>query len=688
MVASDPNYNSSYYGAGPTHRRWKGKAREVTEGSGGQDGVVIPLTMTGSGFLDVAYTVPVRLGGSKELLLQVDTGSSDLWVVSSSCSSKLCKQAGGNVYDPSSSTSTGQDFEIKYILGSVKGPIVWDEVELGGYTISNQALAAATEVLDEPISSSFNGILGLALPRNSIIASQLTTTTSDSPDGAALAANLFGITPPESSPGANFYSLSLSRPDSKKPSALLSIGRHPAEFVSSDEDEARIKYISLLSERTGTLFWKTGVRDISVWVNGEQHTIDMGQSGTGSAFPSAIIDSGVPLLLTTSKIANAIYGAINVQPASDGKYYVPCTTPLNMSMTFENDTIVPLHPLDLTTYPSQGAQDSTSCVGLIQAADGFLGSARSIADFILGVPFMRNAYTVMAYEQPEADGSFSDSTHRAPIRPALGLLPLTDPTKALDEFNTIRVLNRPLPDSPSGGNTNKGTSAASESKGGISVGIGVLIGVLSFFGLCTILFGIRWWITRRKWQRSNQEIRDFNEKSFFGGLALGGASSKKEGGAYELTARSEDDAEMLDAATLTEDQLRQQRHQAYLARQNHPQPDEFGALPVPQRRMPKRYLSDDTNLTRVQSMLYDDPWDPATAIGWGDGMPSKDPTKHVSVDSIHIHADRPPSGREFGALHDRTSSYSTAPLLAQRESMAGIGTAAARASMIHPDTPS
>ena len=35
---------------------------------------------------------------------------------------------------------TGMNFSIPYLSGSAAGPIVWDQVTIGGYTINNQAL--------------------------------------------------------------------------------------------------------------------------------------------------------------------------------------------------------------------------------------------------------------------------------------------------------------------------------------------------------------------------------------------------------------------------------------------------------------------------------------------------------------------------------------------------------------------
>ena len=83
---------------------------------------------------------------------------------------------------------------------------------------------------------------------------------------------------------------------------------------------------------------------------------------------------------------------------------------------------------------------------------------------ILGVPFLRNVYTVMAYAAPDENGSF---------------VPVNDSNKII--IPRLGLLSR-------GGN--------------LSVGIVVLIGILSFFGLCCALFVARWFIIRRTYRKT------------------------------------------------------------------------------------------------------------------------------------------------------------------------------------------
>jgi Eukaryotic aspartyl protease len=162
--------------------------------------------------------------------------------------------------------------------------------------------------------------------------------------------------------------MTLARPGSDRVPSLMAIGRHPTNDPSGvlkESDVERIQYSTLVSERLGTLFWKTSLRELVVWVNGEPHPIDLPRGGTGSVFPTAILDSGVPLIFTTSTIANAIYGAVGVSPSADGQYFVPCGTPLNVTVRLDDREGVALHPLDLTADPPDDNR-AAFCVGLIQ----------------------------------------------------------------------------------------------------------------------------------------------------------------------------------------------------------------------------------------------------------------------------------------------------------------------------------
>ena len=121
---------------------------------------------------------------------------------------------------------------------------------------------------------------------------------------------------------------------------------------------------------------------------------------------------------------------------------------------------------------------------------------------ILGVPFLRNVYTVLAHDVPFANGSFDmgamNNNETFQISPRLGLMNLTDPSVALDEFHTVRVLGKPL---SSTGSTGNGSKHSTEGASGLSVGLKVLLGLAGVFALAISLFAVRFWWQRRKWKK-------------------------------------------------------------------------------------------------------------------------------------------------------------------------------------------
>ena len=93
----------------------------------------------------------------------LDTGSSNLWVPSTECSSIACYLH--TSYDSSASSTykkNGSEFEIRYGSGSLSGFVSQDTVQIGDIKIEHQDFAEATE---EPglafAFGRFDGIMGL-----------------------------------------------------------------------------------------------------------------------------------------------------------------------------------------------------------------------------------------------------------------------------------------------------------------------------------------------------------------------------------------------------------------------------------------------------------------------------------------------------------------------------------------------
>lgn len=335
---------------------------------------------------------------------------------------------------------------------------------------------------------------------------------------------------------------------------------------------------------------------------------------------------------------------------------------------------------------------------------------------ILGVAFLRNTYTVMAYEQPYSNGTFppsdspeaneSDETDASSIslgiKPRLGLLGLTDPTTALDEFNTVRVLNQPLPSTSQSG----GSTPTTKSSGGkkLSIGIEVLIGLLGFFAVCFLLFGLRWFLVRRGIRKRAAGAGDARDQ-------------KNDLGEYELTRRGSQSSQ---DGLPSEDTLRTIRYQKYVKERMLSQ---YTMSSGRTRVDPDGGDEDEMGYKRksgfdamdIPDARPVDPWDPESGLDWGTTTPNAVPAAvapGLSNKSNHSHEQplpsppQTPTTSDIGSpqqrpTHDRGLSISV-PLLAHTRhnsrdnsnpddlaefglasgsSMAGIGTAA-RGSMI------
>ncbi|XP_026844630.1 aspartic proteinase A3 [Drosophila persimilis] len=99
--------------------------------------------------------------------VQFDTGSSDLWIPNSNCSTCV-KECGNAVFQAAKSKSfkaNGTSFSITYGVGKVSGVTASETVSIGQISIKDQGFGLVSQT---DTCSSFDGVLGMAYPGASV----------------------------------------------------------------------------------------------------------------------------------------------------------------------------------------------------------------------------------------------------------------------------------------------------------------------------------------------------------------------------------------------------------------------------------------------------------------------------------------------------------------------------------------
>ncbi|KAG8804886.1 hypothetical protein FRC17_005850, partial [Serendipita sp. 399] len=255
--------------------------------------------------------------------------------------------------------------------------------------------------------------------------------------------------------------------------------------------ESNIQWATMTSTGLGYTHWRTRMTAVTVYKDGAVLEVQMPRGGDGGMQPIAALDTGGSTMLASRRICDAIYGSWGVSISEDGKYYVPCRQPLNITITLSTGSPIPIHPLDMSSYINNDrASNPATCVGSLQAND-LLGNRNSPADIVLGAPFLRNVYTIHALESPNEPGQGGTSTD-GPV-PRIGLIPVTDIPLALHEFDNVRNLGL----APDGSRSQTGVDPE-DTKRSMGMLGKIMLGLGLFAALCILLFGIRWVVLSRR----------------------------------------------------------------------------------------------------------------------------------------------------------------------------------------------
>lgn len=101
-------------------------------------------------------------------LLPLDTGSSDLWVMSDACQTGVCQKSSSVPYKTATARNTGAEVNLRFgdsTTGThASGPVVLDTVALAGLSLEDQPFAAINDTNNNAARYGTAGLIGLGFP--------------------------------------------------------------------------------------------------------------------------------------------------------------------------------------------------------------------------------------------------------------------------------------------------------------------------------------------------------------------------------------------------------------------------------------------------------------------------------------------------------------------------------------------
>ncbi|KAK4198684.1 pepsin precursor [Triangularia verruculosa] len=287
--------------------------------------------------VDIAYVTPVTVGTPPQtLMLDLDTGSSDLWVFSSLTPSSQIR--GQEIYTPTKSSTSqllnGHTWSIRYGDGSSsRGTVFTDNFTIGGLEVKSQAVQTAQEVSSSfTQEQSLDGLVGLGFSTLNTVrpSSQLTFFDNARPnlDEEVFTADL----------------------------KYHATGTYDFGFIDSKKHNGTITYTPV---QPSPGYWTHSLSGYSV-----------GSGAFQSSQISGISDTGTTLLYLPTAIVTAYYR--QVQGAQNSQYYggyvFPCASTLP-TFTFGIEGARFTIPASYINY-TRISPTSTTCYGGLQSSSG------------------------------------------------------------------------------------------------------------------------------------------------------------------------------------------------------------------------------------------------------------------------------------------------------------------------------
>ncbi|PWN24066.1 acid protease, partial [Microstroma glucosiphilum] len=298
---------------------------------------------------DSTWYTTVQVGTpAADYSLVLDTGSSDVWISSSSYTPA----------DSSTFVNKSSAFDISYGSGDVAGYVASETFTIAQHTITGQTFAVATSVGSGLLDGTTDGIVGLGFSSLSV-------------DGAQ---------PIWQSAGETEFSFYLEEDSSTKratsetaPGGIFTLGGANTSLYTGD-----INWLTVTEEA----YWTVQLGGISV----------QGYSAGIGSLDAAAIDTGTTLLGGPDTVIAALYDQIPDSEAlssAEGYYSYPCDTNINATITFGNQQYA------LSSADFEVSEISSGvCLGAFFSVGSV--TSRSSLNWIVGDVFLKGVYSIFS----------------------------------------------------------------------------------------------------------------------------------------------------------------------------------------------------------------------------------------------------------------------------------------------------
>ncbi|KAI9566758.1 acid protease [Boletus coccyginus] len=376
-------------------------AGSVTPNSNG----ISPISLADDG---TYYTV--IQAGQINFRASIDTGSSDLWLVSTACTTKTCSAVPKYPLTYASPTfasihNNDTGFDLSYADGtSASGFVARESIEVSNVTVAGQAFGVVTNS-NVTLTDDVSGVLGLGFSRLSEISA---VTPNAPPFFASLSQQgildypIFGLHLTRNSTGT----LALGAID-------VSVVQNTSNIVWNEV--VPFSPVGTQTNTSGYMYWAIHMTGFAV--NGSVLTPIPTYPGPTENSSIALLDVGTPGLYGPYQDVTRLYALFPDSRLVDesGQWAIPCTSSATLTFSFGDGTTFVLQPTDYIIGPAAG--NPSLCLSWPRASPP---SADGI-DWQLGTPFLRTVYSIWSFGiddvQPPMIGLYPLINSSAPVEP-------------------------------------------------------------------------------------------------------------------------------------------------------------------------------------------------------------------------------------------------------------------------------